>query len=90
MNDVAESDTTVAETYPIKVAWSDEDDCYVAIAPDLPGCSAVSNSSLRIIAETRDAIVAWMRATRAAGNPIPPPSKGKDFLRFTQRESKFQ
>jgi predicted RNase H-like HicB family nuclease len=28
------------EYYPARVFWSDEDNGFIALAPDLPGCSA--------------------------------------------------
>ena len=33
--------------YPAHVFWSDEDKGYMAIAPDLPGCSAFGHHSAR-------------------------------------------
>jgi antitoxin HicB len=60
--------------YPAQVFWSDEDGGFVAIAPDLPGCSAFGESQQEALAELQDAIGAWIEAARAAGNPIPEPS----------------
>ena len=60
--------------YPASVFWSDEDSGYIAIAPDLPGCSAFGQSSPEALAELNDAIKAWVEAARNAGNPIPMPS----------------
>ena len=65
----------IAARYPKTVFWSDEDAAYVAIAPDLPGCSAIGETGPEAIAELDEAIVAWLEAARRAGNPIPIPSK---------------
>jgi predicted RNase H-like HicB family nuclease len=69
---------TDANRYPASVHWSDEDGGFIAIAPDLPGCSAFGKTQDEALAELQDAIDAWMQAARAAGNPIPAPSRLPD------------
>ena len=59
------------ERYPKEVFWSDEDEGYVALAPDLPGCSAFGTSEAEALSELEDAIAAWIGAAIVAGNPIP-------------------
>lgn len=63
------------EHYPAHVFWSDEDEGYIAVAPDLPGCSSFGATRQEAIAELQDAIAAWIEAARAAGNPVPGPSR---------------
>jgi predicted RNase H-like HicB family nuclease len=78
------------EKYPAQVFWSDEDEGYIAIAPDLPGCSAFGESQQEALSELAHAIKAWAEAARAAGNDVPRPSKpamkakfsGKTLLRM--------
>jgi predicted RNase H-like HicB family nuclease len=60
--------------YPAQVFWSDEDKGFIAIAPDLPGCSSFGDTQVQALAELQDAIEAWIEAARAANNPIPEPS----------------
>ena len=60
--------------YRTRIFWSDEDEGYIAESPDLPGCSAFGETQEQALAELSDARAAWLRAARAAGNPIPPPS----------------
>lgn len=57
--------------YPIEVFWSDEDKGYIAIAPDLPGCSAWGGDEAEAIMEAHDAIGAWLKAAKADGRAIP-------------------
>jgi predicted RNase H-like HicB family nuclease len=79
--------------YPAHVFWSDEDGGYIAIAPDLPGCSAFGATQQEALTELQDATAAWIDASRAAGNPIPPPSRpaeesaysGKVLVRMPKR-----
>jgi len=60
--------------YPAQVFWSDEDEGFIAIAPDLPGCSSFGETQAEALAELKPAIEAWIEAARAANNPIPDPS----------------
>jgi len=69
---VSEAET---ERYPAHVFWSDEDGGYIAVAPDLPGCSSFGSSRQEAIGELQDAIAAWIEAAHAAGNPVPGPSR---------------
>lgn len=63
--------------YPIEVFWSDEDEGFVAIARDLPGCSAWGENEAKAIEELHDAADAWLEAARITGRIIPEPSVPK-------------
>ena len=60
--------------YPIHLIWSDEDEGFIATAPDLPGCSAFGITQQEALSEMQDAIASWLDAMNAAGNAIPRPS----------------
>jgi predicted RNase H-like HicB family nuclease len=60
--------------YPKEVFWSEEDEGYIAIAPDLNGCSAFGVSEAEALRELDDAIATWILAAKAANNPIPAPT----------------
>lgn len=60
--------------YPATVFWSDEDGGYIAIAKDLPGCSAFGETEADALSELKSATSAWIIAATAAGNPIPEPT----------------
>jgi predicted RNase H-like HicB family nuclease len=64
-----------APRYSKHVFWSDEDDGFIAIAPDLPGSSAFGETEAEALAELDQAINAWIDAARAAGNPVPAASR---------------
>jgi antitoxin HicB len=49
-------------------------DGYIAIVPDLPGCSAFGATPEAAVHEIGDAIEAWIAAGRASGDPIPEPT----------------
>ncbi len=64
--------------YPIEVFWSEEDEGYIAVVPDLAGCSSWGKTDAEAIREARDAIEAWIKATRSARRPVPEPSRRGD------------
>ena len=84
---------TETNRYPAQVFWSEDDEGFVAVAPDLPGCSAFGQTQHDALRELQDAIQAWTEAANAAGNPIPEPSapandhhhSGKVLLRMPRR-----
>lgn len=61
--------------YAAEVFWSEDDAGWIAIAPDLPGCSAFGLTPPEALAELEPAMEAWIEAHKAAGNPIPEPSR---------------
>ena len=78
--------------YPIEVFWSDEDDGFIAVAPDLPGASAWGRTEAVAIQELHTVIELWIKAARKMGNPIPKPSdradanySGKFLMRVPRR-----
>lgn len=61
--------------YPIEIFWSDEDQAFIAIAPDLPGCSAGGATELEALQELQIAMQLWLEAAQAMGRPLPMPSR---------------
>ena len=57
--------------YPLNIFWSDEDEGFIAEAPDLPGCSAWGGTEAEAAGEAQDAITAWVQAAKVAGRAIP-------------------
>ena len=60
--------------YPIIVSWSDEDQVWVADAPDLKSCSAFGDTAEQAVAELEIAVSAWIESARRAGHAVPAPS----------------
>jgi predicted RNase H-like HicB family nuclease len=59
--------------YAINVFYSDEDGCYIAVVPDLEGCSAFGDTPEAAVHELMIAKELWLDAARERGKPIPPP-----------------
>jgi antitoxin HicB len=60
-----------APRYLVEVFWSDEDEGYIAVAPDLPGCSAFGDTAVEAMQEMQDAMTSWLQAWQAMGRPLP-------------------
>jgi predicted RNase H-like HicB family nuclease len=61
------------DRYAFVVFWSDEDECWVADAPDLKSCSAFGDTPEEAVAELRVAMELWLEVAREHGHPIPEP-----------------
>ena len=57
--------------YQILVAWSPEDEAFVAQVPDLPGCMAHGESEAKALEEAREAIRLYLDVLAESGGPIP-------------------
>ena len=62
--------------YEIIIYWSDEDQAFIAEAPELPGCMADGESYQEALATMEVIIKEWIDTARELGRPIPQP-KGK-------------
>ena len=60
--------------YPMLIFWSDEDEEYIAVVPDLRGCSASGETPEEAAREARTAMRLWLEAARDNGFPIPEPT----------------
>ena len=65
--------------YAIVVAYSDEDEGYIATVPELPGCSAFGDTEEEAIKEIKIAASLWLSAAKNAKRPIPEPIVEKKF-----------
>lgn len=60
--------------YPIKVFYSEEDKGFIAVIPDLPGCSAFGETEEEAIKQARIAQELWVKTAKKEGRKIPEPS----------------
>ena len=60
--------------YEIDIFWSAEDGRYIAVVPDLPGCSAHGGTYQEALAEAEIALAFWLEVAQEGGRPIPEPS----------------
>jgi len=65
--------------YEIILWWEEEDDCYIAEVPELPGCMAHGDTEERALKEIKIAIGLWIETAEANKETIPKP-KGKKLI----------
>jgi len=61
------------DDYDIKVFYSDEDKGWMAVIPELPGCSAFGKSPEQAMKELSVAKELWIEAAAAEKRRIPEP-----------------
>jgi len=62
--------------YEIIIYWSDEDNCYLAEVPELPGCMSDGNSYQLALKNVEKTIESWIEVAKELGRSIPKP-KGR-------------
>jgi len=66
--------------YAIEIFYSDEDEGFIAVVPELPGCSAFGETEEEALSEVKMAVGLWLDTAREEGREIPEPS-GREHLR---------
>ncbi|MGI4870315.1 MAG: type II toxin-antitoxin system HicB family antitoxin [Janthinobacterium lividum] len=70
---------THALQYPIVIYWSEEDQAFLAEAPDLPGCMADGATQAEVIANMAVIIEEWLEMAHELNRPIPAPRQRLQF-----------
>ena len=66
--------------YTIEIFYSEEDEGYIAVVSELPGCSAFGKTLEEVLKEVKIAIELWIEAAKKEGREIPKPM-GKELLK---------
>ena len=66
--------------YAIEMFYSEEDEGYIAVVPELPGCSAFGETPEEALREIKVAIELWIETAKKEGREIPKPM-GKELLK---------
>ncbi len=61
--------------YPVTIFYSEEDGGYIAVAPDLKGCSAFGETPQEALREMETAMHLWLETARQDNVPIPEPTR---------------
>jgi len=61
--------------YAIEIFYSEEDEGYIAIVPELPGSSAFGNTEEKALEEVKIAMSLWLETAKEIGREIPIPQK---------------
>ena len=65
--------------HEVVIFWSDEDDAYVAYAPELAGCMAHGETYRDALNNILDAMAFWIDTVREIGKSVPEP-KGREVM----------
>lgn len=63
-----------ARRYPMTIAWSEEDDLFLASFPDAPGIVTHGSTPEETAARGEELIAIWLTSLLDAGHEVPPPS----------------
>jgi predicted RNase H-like HicB family nuclease len=61
--------------YAIEIFYSEEDEGFIAIVPELPGCSAFGRTEEDALKEVKTAMQLWLETAKEIGREIPAPQK---------------
>ena len=61
--------------YAIEIFYSEEDEGFIAVVPELPGCSAFGETQERALREVKIAMKLWLETAKEIGREIPAPQK---------------
>ena len=59
--------------YEIIIYWSDDDEAFIADAPELPGCMAHGDTYGTALLNIEEAMELWIDTAREIGKPVPEP-----------------
>ena len=60
----------MADRYTIEIFYSEEDEGYIAVVPELPGCSAFGQSEEEALREVKIAMDLWIEMARKCNRDI--------------------
>lgn len=70
---VKEQAVTPRIQYEIILYWSQEDQAFIALVPELPGCAADGATYQEAVANAEVVIQEWIETARELGRPVPQP-----------------
>ena len=71
----------MADRYTIEIFYSEEDEGYIAVVPELLGCSAFGESEEEALKEVKIAIDLWIETAKKWNREIPKPVE-KEILKI--------
>jgi predicted RNase H-like HicB family nuclease len=77
----------MAGRYAIEIFSSEEDEGYIAVVPELPGCSAFGETEEEALKEIKVAIDLWLEVAEKEGRQIPKPFEKELLKTFIESRS---
>ncbi len=82
--------TRTMNKYTIEIFFSEEDKGYIAIVPELPGCSAFGKTEEKSLEEIKVAMELWLETAKKEGKNIPKPLGKELFKEFYEKKLTFR
>jgi predicted RNase H-like HicB family nuclease len=79
MKTVANKKRKIDPKYRLEINWSPQDECYVVVVPELPGCQTHGSSIAAALTMADEAIAGYLESLKARHLPIPKPLSEKKF-----------
>ncbi len=73
--------------YAIEIFYSEEDGGYIALVPELPGCSAFGETEEQALREAKVSIALWLDTAKKEGRQIPHPHEKELLKSFIESRS---
>lgn len=73
--------------YALEIFYSEDDDGFIGLVPELPGCSAFGKTEEIALRELKIAIDLWLETAKKMGRAIPKP-EGKELLQGIIKRNK--
>ena len=77
----------MADRYTIEIFYSEEDEGYIAVVPELLGCSAFGESEEEALKEVKIAIDLWIETAKKWNREIPKPVEQEILKSFVDKVS---
>ena len=77
----------MAGKYAIEIFYSEEDEGYIAIVPELPGCSVFGKTEEEALKAVKVAIYLWLETAEKEGRQIPKPFEKELLKTFVESRS---
>jgi predicted RNase H-like HicB family nuclease len=71
--------------YAIEIFYSEEDEGYIAVVPELPECSAFGETEEEALEEVKTAMNLWLETAKKERRKIPKP-QGKEMLKAIYKD----
>ncbi|MDI6917977.1 MAG: type II toxin-antitoxin system HicB family antitoxin [Thermoplasmatales archaeon] len=75
--------------YAIEIFYSEEDQGYIAVAPELSGCSAFGETEEKALEEIKVAMGLWLETAKKERRKIPQPCKKELLKTFYEKTGAF-
>ncbi len=65
--------------YSVQIVWSTEDEAFLAMVGELPGCMADGETQEQALHNLSEVVAEWIATAKEKGRQIPPPLTKQDY-----------